>query len=102
MSDVTVLYWRDIPAQVVVKRGRRSAKRILSNRFQEAIDAAAMRAKAIGTDAYLESWRREAHGPAANDLDDTAAEVADRLENDYDPARLDDLIANRGFEKDPK
>ena len=100
MSDITVLYWRDIPAQVVVKQGRRSAKRVLSDRFQEAIDAAAMRAKAIGTDAYLADWRREARGKVANDLDHAADELADLLESDYDPARLNGLIANRGYEGD--
>ena len=58
MAKCIVLYWRDIPAQIVVKAGRRSAKRPLSGRFQEAIDAAAMRAGLAGTDDYLSAWRR--------------------------------------------
>ena len=27
MAQLTIVYWRDIPAQVIVKAGRRSAKR---------------------------------------------------------------------------
>ena len=59
MATATVVYWRDIPAQVIVKIGRTTAKRELSARFQEAIDMAAMRSGAIGTDAYLNDWRRD-------------------------------------------
>ena len=44
MANLTILYWRDIPSQVIVKSGRNSAKRELSERFIRAIDAAAMRA----------------------------------------------------------
>ena len=53
MANLTVVYWRDIPAQVIAKAGRKSAKKMLSDRFQEAIDRAAMRSGAAGTDEYL-------------------------------------------------
>ena len=59
MAEVTIVYWRDIPAQVTAGSGRRAARVLLSERFQEAIDAAAMAAGLSGTDAYLEEWRRE-------------------------------------------
>ena len=44
MAQLTVVYWRDIPAQVIVKKGRDSAKIQLTERFEKAIDRAAMRA----------------------------------------------------------
>ena len=59
MASLTILYWRDIPSQVIVKSGRSSAKRELSERFIRAIDAAAMHAGAKSDDAYLAEWRRE-------------------------------------------
>ena len=34
MPDVTIVYWRDIPAQVIVGKGRRGAKRPLPERFE--------------------------------------------------------------------
>ena len=40
LAERIIVYWRDIPAQVIVKAGRRSvAKRELPVRFMQAIDA---------------------------------------------------------------
>ena len=58
MAERVIVYWRDIPAQVIVKAGRKSAKRELPVRFVQAIDACAMRVGATDTDAYLAEWRR--------------------------------------------
>ncbi len=60
MAQLTIVYWRDIPAQVIVKTGRQAAKRQLSERFEQAIDRAAMKAKLRDTDSYLAEWRRAA------------------------------------------
>ena len=53
MPEVTIVYWRDIPAQVIVGNGRRAAKMPLPERFELAIDRCAMRAGARDSDAYL-------------------------------------------------
>ena len=58
MAKLTIVYWRDIPAQVIVKAGRQNAKRQLDERFEKAIDRAAMRADLKDTDSYLSEWRR--------------------------------------------
>ena len=50
MAKLTTVYWRDIPAQVIAKERRDTAKIVLTERFAEAIDKAAMRAKMAGTD----------------------------------------------------
>jgi hypothetical protein len=88
MAELTVIWWRDIPAQVTAKEGRTRASATLDPRFQEAIDAAAMRAGLIGTDAYLEEWRRDSR-KCGDDLD---AEVAQELEW-LDAAYTDDVLA---------
>ena len=62
MANLIVLYWRDIPSQVIVKAGRASAKRELSERFIRAIDAAAMH-------AACERRRRLSRGLAAQRTD---------------------------------
>jgi len=98
MPQLTVVYWRDIPAQVIVKAGRKSAKVQLSERFEKAIDRAAMRAKLTGTDAYLEHWRRGAGADCGDDMEAEAAAAAQRLESDYDDARLAELVAAGGVE----
>jgi Virulence factor len=69
MASLTLICWRDIPAQVVVRRGRDTAKVKLSARFQEAVDRAAMRAGKGSSDAYLAEWRRTAATPCGDDLE---------------------------------
>jgi hypothetical protein len=98
MATLTILYWRDIPAQVVAKAGRTSAKRELPLRFTEAIDMAAMRSGAAGTDAYLAEWRRGDPEPCGDDLDVAAASAAEILDRDYDHDRLVKLVGNGGRE----
>ena len=96
MASLTILYWRDIPAQIVVKAGRKSAKRQLSDRFQEAIDMAAMRSKAHEAGTYLDEWRRGDPSQCDDDLEATADQAAQQLEMAYDENRLALLIKSGG------
>lgn len=96
MAQLTIVYWRDIPAQVIVKAGRKNAKIQLTERFEKAIDRAAMRAKLHGSDAYLEEWRRGKPDECGDDLEAEAAAAASRLESEYDEARLARLVAAGG------
>ncbi|WP_420347439.1 virulence factor [Pelagibius sp.] len=98
MAQLTVVYWRDIPAQVIVKAGRKNAKIQLTERFEKAIDRAAMRAKLHGSDAYLEEWRRGHPSECGDDLEAEASAAAAQLENDYDDTRLAELVAAGGQE----
>ena len=98
MPQLTVLMWRDIPSQVIVKAGRASAKRELSKRFIEAIDRAAMRSGTSGTDDYLAGWRRADPVEVEGDLEAAAQAAADRLEREYDAVRLQRLSNNGGRE----
>ena len=98
MAQLTIVFWRDIPAQVIVKAGRATAKRQLPERFEKAIDRAAMRAKLRDTDSYLAEWRRERGGACGDNLEAEADAAARRLEQDYDEARLQGLIAQGGLE----
>jgi len=97
MPDVTIVYWRDIPAQVIVGKGRRAAKRVLEERFEQAIDRAAMKVGAKDADAYLSEWRKVPSG--TQDGDDVAIAEAEaaRLEQEYDTARLKALIDADGW-----
>ena len=98
MAKLTIVYWRDIPAQVIVKAGRRAAKRQLSERFEKAIDRAAMRAKLRDTDSYLAEWRRAEPVDCGDDLEAVAASEAERLETAYDEAHLAALVASGGVD----
>jgi hypothetical protein len=98
MATLTVISWRDIPAQVIGKRGRETAKVQLSARFQEAIDRAAMRAGKGSSDAYLADWKRSTPRPCADDIGaETAAEAA-RIEAHYSDDHLERLIRSKGLQ----
>jgi hypothetical protein len=98
MAELTVIYWRDIPAQVIARAGRNSAKAQLAARFTEAIDSAAMRAGLFNSDDYLGEWRRSNPAPCPDNLDAAVAETVTALDRDYPPARLKALIDNGGKE----
>ena len=113
MPQLTIVYWRDIPAQVIAakqearsgstatgkKRVRREqVKKPLDARFEQAIDRAAMKGKESSTDDYLAQWRKVNLGECGDDLAAVVAAKKAELEAEYDTARLDALVANGGNE----
>jgi hypothetical protein len=100
MGSLTVIWWRDIPAQVLARDGRRSSKVVLHPRFQVAIDKAASRAGKRAYSEYIEEWHKIARG-CGDDLEaEVNAEVA-RLEAEYDKHRLAELIQSGGIAGGP-
>ena len=97
MVDVTIVYWRDIPAQVIVGKGRRGAKKQLPERFEQAIDRAAMKTGAAETDAYLAEWRKAVPYQVDGDPAEVVEAEAARLDTEYDQARIKQLIDNDGW-----
>ena len=98
MGQLTIVYWRDIPSQVIARSGRANEKRMLPDRFQEAIDMAAMRDGASGSDAYLADWRRTDPVECGEDLAAEAERAAQELDAGFDSDRLKALIGNGGRE----
>ena len=98
MANCIIVYWRDIPAQVIVKKGRATAKRELSLRFTEAIDMCAMRTGAAETDDYLAEWRGADPVDVSDDLEAEADRAAAELEAAYDKERLVALVKGGGRE----
>lgn len=99
MPDVTIVYWRDIPAQVIVGKGRRAAKVQLTERFEQAIDRCAMKIGARDTDSYLAEWRKADPYEVEGEPEEIARATADRLEATFDTARLKALIDAEGWAK---
>ena len=99
MADVTIVFWRDIPAQVMVGKGRRAAKVQLPERFEQAIDRAAMKSGAAGTDAYLQEWRKAppVQTDATGDDQSVANAHAAHIDSEYDQEKIKALIANNGW-----
>jgi len=98
MAQRMIVYWRDIPAQVIVRKGRSAAKRELPERFVQAIDRCAMKTGARESDAYLAEWRRGDPEDCGDDLEAEADRAATTLETDFDQAALKALIDNDGWQ----
>jgi len=93
-----IVYWRDIPAQVKARAGRQRASKPLGERFQEAIDVAAMRAGKGGTDDYLAEWATRPVGERDEEPEKAVEALAADLERAYTPERLSLLASNGGVE----
>jgi hypothetical protein len=98
MANLISISWRNIPAQVIVKRARETAKAQLSPRFQEAVDRAAMRAGRGTSNAYLADWQRSPPRPCGEDLQAEALAEAARLEALYSDERLEQLVRCKGVD----
>lgn len=96
MPQLITVYWRDIPAQVIGRRGRTNAvKLVLHPRFQRAIDRAAMRAGRGSSDHYLADWRRESRA-CDGDLEQAVVDEVARLEGAFPPEKLETVVRAGG------
>ena len=96
MANLVITYWRDIPSAVSVKAGRKEEKRMLDNRFMEAIDMAAMRGGDTNTDDYLSYWRRSEPVQVGDDMAAEAEKAKADLEARFSQDILKTLIAHGG------
>ena len=112
MAIVRVIYWRDIPAQIISEataeagsgrrgRGRNKTKLELPPQFAKAIDAAAMRDGAVSADDYLAAWRKGEGVECGADIEAEAKAIMSRLISEYPSGRLSQLVANGGYDKSP-
>ena len=97
MPNLIIVYWRDIPAQVIVGKGRNASKIQLSERFEQAIDRCAMKINAKDTDSYLAEWRKSEPIEISGEPLEIAQSHADKLEKEYDSNTLKLLITNNGW-----
>jgi len=101
MAELIKIYWRDIPSQVTAKKGRKTAKVALPDRFQQAIDRAAMRAGKGTSDAYMEDWKRE-RSKCSDDLQAEADKAAAELVAAFSDEHLEAVVKAKGIEADAK
>ena len=97
MADVVIVYWRDIPAQVIVGKGRKASKIQLPERFEQAIDRAAMKIGAEDTDSYLAEWRKAESYSVNGEPDLIAKSEATRIDKEYTKQKIKELIDNDGW-----
>ena len=86
-----VIWWSDIPSQVMVRDEEHTLKAELPARFQQAIDRCAMGGGQAGSDSYLAGWTRTEHAATADLQAQLEAEVAE-LDARFPPEELERLI----------
>ncbi len=97
MAELIIVYWRDIPAQVIAKKGRRDVVKIqLTERFEKAIDRAAMRNGARDADSYLAEWRKSEPVACDDDIQLAAQTKANEIEAEFSDNILAHMVANGG------
>lgn len=97
-ARLTIVYWRDIPAEILVRCGPERSRGALPPRFAAAIDMAAMGGGARDDDTYLAGWRRGGPTRVSGDPAAAARATADEIDAAYPPERLDGLVRNKGHE----
>ena len=95
MAKLITIWWRDIPMQVIAREGRRTAKHVLHNRFQIAVDKAAMKAGKKSYGDYIEEMRRDERA-CGEDIEAEASAEAARLDAAYTKEVLRRLVASGG------
>ena len=90
MARVRIIQWRDLPALVEAEEGGDTVRVPLSQRFQDLIDAVAMREGGSESEAYLEGWAPGHEIERSGGAEAAAREVAAELE-----AGFQDLVTRR-------
>ena len=98
MPNLTIVFWRDIPAQLMIGTGRKAIKHKLPEKYEKAIDRCAMKVGAKDSDSYLQDWRKKTI-PLQSIKEDTITKEALKLEQEYSDSKLKDLIQNNGWIK---
>jgi hypothetical protein len=99
-SELVVISWRDIPAQVNARVGADKHQVVLPRRFQRAIDDAAMVAGKKTASEYVGEWRRSVLAIPADGIEAAAESEAQRLDESFPPERLQRFVANGGWDPD--
>ena len=98
MAQLKIVYWRDIPGQVVIRKGGRSTRIRLSARFMKAIERAGYRLKKKQHDALFEPWH-DVTQPFDGDVNVQARQLVQHLEERYTEEVLETLVRASGIDE---
>jgi hypothetical protein len=98
VAQLKIVYWRDIPGQVVIRKGGRSTRVRLSARFMKAIERAGYRLRKKQQDALFEPWH-DVTQPFDGDVKLQARQLVQQLEERYTEEVLETLIRANGVDE---
>ena len=88
MATYQILYWRHIPAQIRIYKGRRPVAHVLPEKFQQEIDRVAMQEGVVGSDAYLDAWEWSEKMAYPGDAEDVAPLILTELEKAFEASKM--------------
>lgn len=94
MAKYQILFWHDIPMQVRAGGRRERVSVELPQRFQLAVDNAAMAADLTGTDAYLDGFRWSGAEEREGTPEAVANGVAAELDAQYEKINWQETAAS--------
>ena len=97
MASLTIIYWQDIPSQVIIKTDQRTVKRQLSERFQKAIDEAAMISNSFDSASYLNKWHKSIPISCSDELELELENMITKIENEYTDDKLKSISKTRNI-----
>ena len=97
MTEITIVSWRDIPAQIIAGRGRKAIKVQLSDKFEKAIDRCAMKTNMKDSEAYLSEWNKSTFKRDSNSDLEAVEQECKMLEQKFDTPTLTAYIENGGW-----
>ena len=100
MAQLSIIFWRDIPAQLNISLRGKRIKRELSDRFQKAIDQAAMQSNAYQSDSYLAEWHRGPNIACGDNLEKELNKFVLDIERKYTNRKLKALSQAGGYNKE--
>ncbi|HEX5016277.1 MAG TPA: virulence factor [Actinomycetes bacterium] len=92
MAEYQIMSWRELPSMVTARQGDDVSKVQLHQRLQEAIDEAAMRLGASGSDDYLAGWTRSEWIPGEGDPAVLAHAVGHELEDKWSAEKIAEYL----------
>lgn len=97
MAEYQITFWNEIPTMIAARSDRRTVVKVeLAPRFIAAADEAAMRLGLVGTDAYLDEWRRSPWVEREGTPEEVAESLRQEVEADYSPERIRSLLDRYG------
>ncbi len=84
MATYRVISWKGIPSLVEAREGDQTVRVPLSQRFQDLIDAVAMRQGATESQAYLEGWEPGSVNERPGGPEPVAEAVVAELEGSFE------------------
>ena len=88
MTKIFVLFWQDIPTVIEARDSSGIEKVELSKRFSELVDLIAMKKGLIGTDDYLQNWKKKKFPSTEKTAKQVVLEMSKHFESKYEAIKL--------------